>query len=196
MSKMIFLAAAAAVALSGAAALGEETAPKKPFFLAALFAPKDGSTIGTRPAKAAKAATAARARVKEGVEFARENSPKGRLWCVPFARMVTGIDIRGNARTWWSQAEGRYVRSHQPQIGAIMAFAASRAMPKGHVAVVSQVISDREILLDHANWERGRITTDVLAVDVSEKGDWSVVRVANDAGTLGRTNPVHGFIYN
>lgn len=209
--RMICLAAAMTIGMSCTVAIAEEfgaeefgaeettaeqTKPAKPFFLAALFAPKEPATTAARPAKMAKAAKAARARVKEGVQFARENRPKGRFWCVPFARLVTGMDIRGNARTWWSQAEGRYVRGHKPQIGAVMAFAASRSMPKGHVAVVSEVISDREILLDHANWERNRITTDVRAVDVSEHGDWSVVRVANDAGTLGRTNPVHGFIYN
>ncbi len=77
-----------------------------------------------------------------------------------------------------------------------MAFAASKAMPMGHVAVVSKVVSDREILIDQANWERNRITQDTLVVDVSEKGDWSRVRVANASGTLGRTNPVNGFIYN
>jgi len=32
-------------------------------------------------------------------------------------------------------------------------------------------------------------------VDVSAEGDWSEVRVANADGTLGRVNPVYGFIY-
>ena len=77
-----------------------------------------------------------------------------------------------------------------------MAFAASRAMPKGHVAVVSKVLSDREILVDQANWERNQITLDTLVVDVSDKGDWSRVKVASVGGTLGRVNPVNGFIYN
>jgi surface antigen len=110
--------------------------------------------------------------------------------------MVTGVDIRGNATTWWKQAAGKYERGQEPVVGAVMNFASSRAMPKGHVAVVSQVISDREILVDQANWERNRITQDTLVVDVSAKGDWSQVKVANSAGTLGRSNPVYGFIYN
>jgi hypothetical protein len=196
--RIICLVAALALAISGVALtandLSAETAePKKQFFLAAFFAPKDGSVTSKQPAKAA---AAARETVKDGVEYARANRPKGRFWCVPFARMVSGVQIKGNAKTWWSQAEGRYERGHKPQIGAVMAFASSRSMPKGHVAVVSQVISDREVLIDHANWERNRISTDVLTVDVSENGDWSVVRVANGAGTLGRKNPVQGFIYN
>ncbi len=139
---------------------------------------------------------AKRAEVKAGVAHAIANRPKGRLWCVPFARAVTGVDIRGNAKTWWAQAKGVYERGHEPRVGAVMAFAASRSMPKGHVGVVSQVLSDREILVDQANWERNRVTQDTLVVDVSEQGDWSRVKVANSAGTLGRMNPVNGFIYN
>ncbi|PLL13691.1 CHAP domain-containing protein [Tabrizicola sp. TH137] len=123
------------------------------------------------------------------------NPPRGRIWCVPFARAVSGVEIRGNARTWWDQARGRYARGHEPKVGAVMAFAASRSMPKGHVAVVSKVIDDRTVLVDQANWERNRITLDTVVVDVSAKGDWSKVRVANGAGSLGRVNPVKGFIY-
>ena len=37
---------------------------------------------------------------------------------------------------------------------------------------------------------------DTLVVDVSAKGDWSAVKVANAGGTLGRVNPINGFIYN
>ena len=139
---------------------------------------------------------AARAEVKAKVTVATSNRPKGRLWCVPFARAVSGVEIRGNAKTWWAQAKGLYARGAEPQIGAVMAFAASRAMPKGHVAVVSEVLSEREILIDQANWERNRVTQDTLVVDVSAKGDWSAVKVANGNGTLGRVNPINGFIYN
>lgn len=139
---------------------------------------------------------AARAELKAAVKVALANPPRGRIWCVPFARAVSGVEIRGNAKTWWEQAKGRYPRGAEPRVGAVMAFAASRAMPKGHVAVVSKVIDDRTVLVDHANWERNRITQDTLVVDVSAKGDWSQVRVANAGGTLGRVNPVKGFIYN
>ena len=146
--------------------------------------------------KAERAEEGARAEVKEMVAYATANKPKGRIWCVPFARTVSGVQIKGNANTWWKKAAGVYERGHKPEVGAVMAFAASKSMPMGHVAVVSKVVSDREILIDQANWERNRITQDTLVVDVSEQGDWSVVRVANSAGTLGRTNPINGFIYN
>jgi hypothetical protein len=121
------------------------------------------------------------------------------LQCVPYARSQSGIDIRGNALTWWSQAEGRYNRGTEPRVGAVMAFRPTRAMPIGHVAVVAEVIDSRHIYLNHANWSGpGRIETRALAVDVSDNGDWSAVRVwYAPQSSLGlRSNPVFGFIYN
>lgn len=122
----------------------------------------------------------------------------GYLQCAPFAREVSGIAIRGNAYTWWTQAEGRYDRGQTPREGAVLAFAATRGMPNGHVAMVSKVLGPREVLLTHANWSRrGGIERDVRAIDVSEAGDWSKVRVwFAPLGELGKTNyPAHGFIY-
>lgn len=124
------------------------------------------------------------------------------LQCVPFARAESGVDIRGNAKTWWAQAAGTYDRGDEPRKGAVMAFAGTRGMPMGHVAVVKKVVSDREILIDHANWSpingrRGQIERNVRVIDVSDAGDWSMVRVwYAPIGDLGlRANPVQGFIY-
>jgi hypothetical protein len=64
--------------------------------------------------------------------------------------------------------------------------------------VVSQIVDQRHLLLDHANWSGpGRIEHAALAEDVSEAGDWSNVRVwYAPSGSLGtRTNPTYGFIY-
>lgn len=118
--------------------------------------------------------------------------------CVAYAREATGVPIRGNADTWWGQAAGRYERGTSPRPGAVMAFRASRAMPMGHVAVVAEIVSEREVLLDHANWSRrGMVERGVRARDVSAAGDWSEVRVwyagQHDLGM--RTNSVAGFIY-
>jgi len=118
--------------------------------------------------------------------------------CVAYAREATGVTIRGNANTWWGQAEGVYARGKAPKPGAILAFKSMRGMPAGHVAVVAAVVNDRELLLDHANWSRrGRVERGVRAIDVSPEGDWSQVRVwfagIGDIGT--RTNPTFGFIY-
>jgi surface antigen len=118
--------------------------------------------------------------------------------CVTYARTITPVEIRGNAHTWWGQAEGRYERGQKPREGAVMAFRSSRAMPLGHVAVVSKIVSDREVLLDHANWSvGGRVEHDVRAVDVSDAGDWSAVKVwFGPIGDMGRrVNAVAGFIY-
>jgi hypothetical protein len=36
--------------------------------------------------------------------------PNGPLQCVPYARLVSGVAIRGDAWTWWDQAAARYSR--------------------------------------------------------------------------------------
>ncbi len=130
------------------------------------------------------------------VAQARDLRARGqRLWCVPFARTLSGIDLRGNAKTWWDAARGRYARGADPRVGAVMVFAGTRKMPMGHIAVVSAVVSDRVITVDQANWKRNQVSLGTEVVDVSEKGDWSAVRVEGDPGAVGRVNPVSGFIY-
>jgi surface antigen len=122
--------------------------------------------------------------------------------CVPIARQQSGIQIYGDAWTWWNKAEGKYARGNAPRKGAVLAFKPHGAMTLGHVAAVSKVIDDRNILVTHANWSvidgrRGQIERNVRIVDVSEGGDWSQVRVwyapLADLGTTAW--PVHGFIY-
>ncbi len=122
--------------------------------------------------------------------------------CVPFARQVSGIQLYGDAHTWWDQADGHYARGHVPQAGAVMSFRPFHAMTLGHVAMVSKVIDQRTVLLRHANWSpisgrRGTPELDVRAVDVSPANDWSEVRVwYAPIGDLGTTRwPVNGFIY-
>ncbi len=125
------------------------------------------------------------------------------LQCVPYAREVSGIQIYGDAWTWWDKAEGRYQRGRKPKVGAVMAFEPHGNMRLGHVAAVSKVIDSRTVLLRHSNWSpidgrRGQIEDDVRAVDVSDNNDWSAVRVWYDPiQSLGTTAwPVEGFIYN
>ena len=122
--------------------------------------------------------------------------------CVPFARQVSGIQLYGDAHTWWDQAVGHYARGHEPKVGAVMSFRPHGPMTLGHVAMVSKVIDDRTVLLRHANWSpidgrRGNVELDVRAVDVSPDNDWSEVRVwYAPIGDLGTTRwPVNGFIY-
>src|ERR1700744_6473429 len=122
--------------------------------------------------------------------------------CAPFARLVSGIQIFGDAYTWWRQAIGRYETGFTPRAGAVLCFKPTERMRLGHVAVVSQVLTDRIVQITHANWSpiegpRGKIEKDVTLVDVSPRGDWSEVKVwydpSRDLG--GSTYPTYGFIY-
>ena len=123
--------------------------------------------------------------------------------CVPFARMVSGIDLFGDAWTWWGQAIGKYPTGFSPSTGAVLVFKPQGAMRLGHVAVVSKVVTERVIQVTHANWSlmeghRGQVEENVTVVDVSATGDWSQVKVWNDPSRdLGSTTyPTYGFIYN
>jgi len=122
--------------------------------------------------------------------------------CVPFARLMSGIQIFGDAHTWWQQAAGRYQTGFTPKAGAVLCFKPTGRMRLGHVAVVSQVLTDRVIQITHANWSiiegtRGQVEQNVTVIDVSPGGDWSQVKVWYDpARDLGTTvYPTYGFIY-
>lgn len=124
------------------------------------------------------------------------------LQCVPYARALSGVEIRGNADTWWGQASGRYERGSKPKVGAIMSFRPHGKMRLGHVAAVRRIVDSRTVIISHANWStingiRGHVEQNVRAVDVSENNDWSRVKVwytPNQA--MGSTAwPLNGFIY-
>ena len=117
-----------------------------------------------------------------------------RVWCVPFARNLSGVEIRGNARTWWSQAQGTFPVGHEPTLGAVMAFAPTAQMPLGHVGVVSGIEGERRITIDHANWHRNQVSLGMAVIDVSKDNDWSRVRVETYPGAFGSVYPIKGFI--
>jgi len=67
------------------------------------------------------------------------------LQCVPYAREVSGIQIYGDAWTWWSQAEGRYARGHAPRAGAVVTFDPGThgiTDAAGHIGYVESVEDD------------------------------------------------------
>ena len=116
--------------------------------------------------------------------------------CVTYARTITDVSIRGNANTWWGQAAGRYERGSTPTTGAVLAFKAIPGMRMGPVAVVKDVVSSRELIIDHANWtRRGGVERNARVIDVSDAGDWSAFKVSFGGGTGTRVNPTFGFIY-
>jgi surface antigen len=136
--------------------------------------------------------------------FSRSNAPRvlesaARLQCVPFARRASGVDIYGDAYTWWAQAEGRYPRSSVPAPGSVLVMRGYNDPNRGHVAVVSEVVSDRIIRVDQANWlNREETSLSVPVLDVSPNNDWSEVRVWYIPGQHwgGRVYQVQGFIHN
>jgi len=122
--------------------------------------------------------------------------------CATFARTFSGIQLFGDAWTWWNQALGKYATGDAPQAGSVLVFKRSGVMHDGHVAVVSRVLTERIIQVTHANWSiidggRGKVEKDVTVVDVSAKGDWSQVKVWYDpVRDLGNTvYPTYGFVY-
>ncbi len=157
-------------------------------------------TLSAPPA-AARMSLPTRAEVAEADAADRPELPPY-LQCVPYARQVTGINIFGDAHTWWGQAEGRYARGYRPKVGAVLALRPSGGSTLGHVAAVSRIVDSRTILIRHANWSpingrRGQIEDNVRVVDVSDANDWSQVRVwYAPLQALGGSHwPVQGFIY-
>ncbi len=133
-----------------------------------------------------------------GVSFASPSvSGGGGLQCVPYARQESGILLRGDAHTWWEQANGRYARAWKPRPGSVMVLKGYQRSDRGHVAVVRRVVNDREIVVDHANWlNDGRVYRDQPVKDVSAGNDWSLVRVWYAPGRQygARAYEVQGFI--
>jgi surface antigen len=133
----------------------------------------------------------------EQSQTAAQSDPGTPLQCVPYAREQSGINIYGDAYTWWDQAAGKYPRGPLPEPGTVMVLHDYAGPGHGHLAVVRQIVSSREIRVDHANWlNDGSVYVNDPVQDVSTDNDWSVVRVFNlKAGAWGqRLYPVQGFI--
>jgi len=124
------------------------------------------------------------------------------IWCVPYAREISGVRIRGDADTWWPQAAGRYDRGRSPAPYSVLALRPDNRLRDGHVAVVTGIVGPREIRVSHANWgwtpqTRGRVYEHMPVIDVSDANDWSEVRFKHPSvGDFGRVYPALGFIYS
>jgi hypothetical protein len=119
------------------------------------------------------------------------------LQCVPYARDHSDVKIFGDAWTWWDQGRGKYPEGSEPLNGSVMVLSGYAGPQRGHVAVVRQIVSPREIRVDHANWlDDGSIYLNDPVQDVSRWNDWTLVRVFNiKTGAWGsKTYPVQGFI--
>ncbi|MFQ5774271.1 MAG: CHAP domain-containing protein [Kiloniellaceae bacterium] len=134
-------------------------------------------------------------RTAQGPRIVSASTP---LQCVPYARKVSGIAIRGDAWTWWRSAKGRYARGKRPKVGSVLVLKKTRRLRYGHLAVVKRILGDREIVVDQANWlNRGKIHLNTAVRDVSSNNDWSAVRVWYTPGRKygARTYATYGFIY-
>lgn len=118
--------------------------------------------------------------------------------CVPYARAISGVQIWGDAVSWWQQSENRYARSRRPAEGSVLVLRGWNDDRRGHVAVVKAIAAGRIIRVDHANWlHGGEVSLNVPVMDVSAANDWSEVRVWHVPGGYwgGRTYQVQGFIH-
>jgi hypothetical protein len=123
--------------------------------------------------------------------------PLRKLFCVEYARMRSGLAVFGDAKYWWGRAHNLYARVSHPVEEAVMVFSGSKRLRRGHVAVVTDIVSPREILVDQANWQNhGEIDHATPVLDVSKNNDWSQVRVwdinSNQFGA--HVYPISGFI--
>lgn len=128
----------------------------------------------------------------------RVTDARANLQCVPFAREMSGVEIYGDANTWWVRAQGRYLRSTIPASGSVLVIRGYYGPGRGHVAVVREVVSARVLRVDHANWlNNGEISVGVPVLDVSPNNDWSQIKVWHIPGNHwgGRTYRVEGFIH-
>jgi len=125
------------------------------------------------------------------------SDPSKPLQCVPYAREHSGVIVYGDAYTWWDKTEGQYAHSATPHLRAVMMLTGYAGPNRAHLAVVSALVTPREIRIDHANWfNDGSVYRDDPVMDVSPDNDWSEVRVWNirsqSWGT--KTYLVRGFI--
>ena len=130
-------------------------------------------------------------------ETPRVEYPLRKIFCVEYARLRSGLAVFGDAKYWWGRAKNLYARAAHPVEEAVMVFAGSKRLKRGHVAVVTKVVSAREIIVDQANWmNKGEIDLATPVLDVSKNNDWSRVRVWHiPSGQFGtRVYSVSGFI--
>lgn len=175
MTNRAIFAAAAAIAAASAAAQEAEALTMTPMSADASIA---NDVVDARP----HATMAPEDFARPADELYEPNAviadARARLQCVPFAREESGVEIYGNANTWWAQAADKIARVDAPVEGGVLVLHGYGGANRGHVAVITEIVSDRMIVVDHANWlNRGEITRNVPVRDVSEAGDWSEVQV-------------------
>ena len=145
----------------------------------AVEVPKAQITAREFPSLPVVVDTAAPPRLPAAIATAPSvETPLRRLFCVEYARMRSGLAMFGDAKHWWERAKNLYARMPHPVEEAVMVFTGSKRLKRGHVAVVTDIVSPRQIIVDQANWQnKGEIDHATPVLDVSAGNDWSRVRV-------------------
>lgn len=123
------------------------------------------------------------------------------IQCVPYAREASGLQLSGDAYTWWEQAQTRYIRGNKPRVGSALVLKRTQRMRSGHVAVVNGIIDKRAITVTHSNWGSDSLTRRIIyqsmrVEDVSKRNDWTSVRFWNNQkNVMGNPYAAYGFIY-
>ncbi|MEI8104002.1 MAG: CHAP domain-containing protein [Candidatus Moraniibacteriota bacterium] len=80
----------------------------------------------------------------------------------------------GYAMNWWGAASGLgHARGHVPRVGAVLVWNNWSGNDAGHVALVTSIVSNDEVLVNHANWAPsgsadGNVYTGVHVKDLDE----------------------------
>src|SRR5690606_7209482 len=135
------------------------------FAVAAVAGPNPGGKkpmptykVGQKPTAPAKVHKASAQKPAAKTKTARNPG----INCVQYVRSVSDIEVSGDGWMWWERAGERHERGAMPQPGAVMVFKRTKSMVHGHVAVVSELVDERTIRINHANWAprgglRGRV---------------------------------------
>lgn len=116
--------------------------------------------------------------------------------CVKAVRSMSDFSIQGDAWKWWQNSTGLYAHDAQPHVGSVLVFKRTGTLGRGHVSLVSAVINNRTIEVDHTWLKSGEIRRGMMVIDVSSNNDWSEVRVWHEpTDQLGqRVYPTYGFV--
>ena len=113
-----------------------------------------------------------------------------------FVRANWSPQLFGPASGWWEAAPASD-RNDRPAMGSLLLLTGYCDGACGHAAIVTRIVSAREIRIDHADWlHDGAIYRNNPVADVSWNNDWSRVRVFNirTGSWGGKVYAVRGFL--
>lgn len=129
----------------------------------------------------------------------------GLCQCVDYAKENGWSDFSGLgfAYKWWFAATEKtssyyvpgYPVGNIPQIGAVLVLKPWSGNTAGHVAIVTKIVDDDEILVNHANWRNDEVIRIGDKVKDASGGKWKKILVQYGADYGSTTYDTNGFIY-